>query len=201
MYCKLDTMSSIERILNAALVLVRRRKGTAVSMEAIAQAAGLSRQAVYLHFADRAQLMVALVRHAHEKLGPAGKVREVEDAPSGEAALRTWVAAQSVMNPRIWQVARSFDGVRRTDPDAEAAWQDRQKHRHEKCRAIIARIRKEGALKSGLATNTATDLLWTITSLRTWEELVLESGWTAAQYRKRLTHLLVDALLERTGTR
>lgn len=79
-------------------------------------------------------------------------------------------------------------------------WQDRQKHRHEKCRAIITRIGKEGALKSGLATDTATDLLWTITSLRTWEELVLESGWTAAQYRERLTHLLVDALFERTRT-
>jgi AcrR family transcriptional regulator len=168
-------------------------------MAAIAQAAGLSRQALYLHFADRAQLMVALVRHAHEKLGPASKAREVDDAPGGEAALRTWVAAQATMNPRIWPVAWAFDGVRRTDKDAEAAWQDRQKHRHEKCRAIIERIRKEGALKPGLDAGTATDLLWTITSLRTWEELVLDRGWTADQYRERVTLLLLDALLDRTG--
>ena len=40
----------------------------------------------------------------------------------------------------------------------------------------------------------AADLLWTITSLRTWEDLVLQRGWTAAPYEERIGGLLLEAL-------
>jgi hypothetical protein len=40
----------------------------------------------------------------------------------------------------------------------------------------------------------ASDLLWTLTSLRTWEDLVLQRGWTAAQYEERMNRLLQAAL-------
>lgn len=43
----------------------------------------------------------------------------------------------------------------------------------------------------------AADLLWTLTSLRTWEDLVLERGWTAAEYEKRVTDRVLDALTEK----
>jgi AcrR family transcriptional regulator len=49
-------------------------------MAHIAKAARLSRQAVYLHFADRAELMAALARHVHESLGlPAAIQRMMTD--------------------------------------------------------------------------------------------------------------------------
>ena len=46
----------------------------------------------------------------------------------------------------------------------------------------------------GLGEREAADLLWSITSLRSWEDLVLERGWTAAQYRRRVTAILVATL-------
>src|SRR5579862_3918482 len=112
-----STNSNI-RILDAALALIKRRKGADVSMAEIANAARLSRQAVYLHFADRSDLMLALVRHAHEKLGAAKRLRKVEEARTGVGALRVWVALQAQMNPSVWSVARALEVVRRTDEAA-----------------------------------------------------------------------------------
>ena len=77
------------RVLDAALRLIRKRGHATVTMAQIAKAARLSRQAVYLHFADRAELMAALARHVHERLGlPASIQRMMADAPTGIALIR-----------------------------------------------------------------------------------------------------------------
>jgi AcrR family transcriptional regulator len=191
----MSSANSNIRILNAALALIERRKGADVSMAEIAKAARVSRQAVYLHFADRADLMLALVRYAHEKLGIAEQVIKLEQAANGVAAMKVWVSLQARNNPSVWPVARSLEVVRRTDAAAEQGWQDRSKHRLELCRQIVARMYNDRALKKRITPEVATELLWSVTSLRAWEELVLERGWTASQYEQRITTLLCDALV------
>jgi len=166
------------RILDAALALIKRRKGADVSMAEIAKAARVSRQAVYLHFADRADLMLALVRYAHEKLGVAEQVIKLEQAANGVAAMKRWVSLQARNNPSVWPVARSLEVVRRTDEAAEQGWQDRSKHRLELCRQIVTRMYNDRVLKKRITPEVATELLWSVTSLRAWEELVLVRGWT-----------------------
>ena len=68
----MSSPDSRARVLDAALRLIRKRGDAAVTMAQIAKAARLSRQAVYSHFADRADLMVALARHVNESLGLTG---------------------------------------------------------------------------------------------------------------------------------
>jgi AcrR family transcriptional regulator len=189
-----SSTNSKTRILDVALALITKRKGADVSMAAIAKAARVSRQAMYLHFTDRADLMLALVRHADEKRGMEAEIRKIREAPTGVAAMSAMVALQARMNPGIWAIARALDAVRRTDEAAEQGWQDRLNHRLQGCRQIVARMQQEGTLKSGIGQDDAADLLWNITSLRTWEDLVLTRGWTAAQYEERITRLLCDAI-------
>jgi len=174
--------------------MIQKRGGADVTMAEIAKAARVSRQAVYLHFADRADLLTALVRHADEKRGLATAIRKITEAPDGIAALHEMVALQARMNPSIWAVARAFDAVRRLDTAAERSWQDRLQHRLEGCRAVVERLCREGLLRPGLTPAAAADLLWTLTSLRTWEDLVLQRGWSAAQYEDRVGQLLTSAL-------
>jgi len=71
------------RVLDAALRLIRKRGDAAVTMADIAKAARLSRQAVYLHFADRADLMVALARHVNESLGLPAEIQRLMNSPTG----------------------------------------------------------------------------------------------------------------------
>jgi AcrR family transcriptional regulator len=191
-----EILSTSDQILEAAGALMTKRGGADVTMAEIAKAAKLSRQAVYLHFSDRAQLLLSLAQYIDEKRGLGEEIRRLREAPTGVEALRIAVSIQVRMNPGVWAIARAVDAVRRTDADAEKSWQDRLKHRLEGCREIVGRLQQEGSLKQGLDAQTATDLLWSITSLRMWEDLVLDRGWSPQQYEKRITALLQSALLK-----
>jgi AcrR family transcriptional regulator len=190
--------NSIGRILDASLALITRRGDARVTMAQIAAAARVSRQAVYLHFKDRADLMVALARHLDETLGLPAEIQRIVAAPSGVAMIDAQVSLQARRNPALWAVARAVDAVRRTDAAAERAWQDRLGHRLDGCRRIVARLESEDNLRPGLDPPVAADLLWTMTSLRMWEDLVLERKWSPQKYRREVARLLLDALT-RTG--
>ena len=192
----MSSRNSRERILDAALALITKKGDAAVTMADIAAAAEVSRQAVYLHFADRAALMLALVRHVDEKRKLEDEIAKIREAPDGIAALRLTVAVAARMNPKVWSVARGLDAVRRTDSAAERGWQDRLQHRLLGARQLIARLQKEGTLRAGLDASAAADLLWSLTSLRMWEDLVLERDWSAKAYEEHLTSLLLGALTE-----
>jgi len=175
--------------------LIRTRGHATVTIAQIAKAARLSRQAVYLHFADRAELMAALARHVHESLGlPAAIQRMMTDAPTGIELIEADVSMQARFNPAVWAVARAVDAVRRTDAAAARAWRERLNSRLARCRVIVSRLKTEGSLRPGLDPSVAADLLWTMTSLRMWEDLVLEREWSPKQYQRYVTNLLIGAL-------
>ncbi|HEY2151130.1 MAG TPA: TetR/AcrR family transcriptional regulator [Vicinamibacterales bacterium] len=182
------------RIFEAAWNLIVVRGETGFTMAQIAKKAKISRQALYLHFADRAQLLDALVKYADEKRGLTSAIQHIADAPTARAALDRMVSLQALQNPRIWAIALAFESVRRTDKAAQRSWQGRQAGRLETCRTIIERLRREGELRPRLTMEEAADLLYMITSLSTWEDLVLVRGWTADQYQERVTRLLLEAL-------
>ena len=182
------------RILDAALARLRDNQGGSLTMAEVAEQAGVSRQAVYLHFSDRTALLVALVHHVDEALGLPAKVAAIAQAPSARAAVAAMVALQAGDNPGLWPVARIFDSLRYGDPAVEAAWQDRLADRLRDCRALAQRFADEGALAPHLSLDAAADLLWTLTSLRLWEDLVIGRGWSAERYRSHVTYLAVGAV-------
>jgi len=190
----MSSSGSRDRILDAALRLIRARGDASVTMARIAKAARLSRQAVYLHFADRAALMIAVSRRLRESLGLPADMQRVMNAPTGIKMIEDMVLMQTRRNPDVWAVARAVDAVRRTDPAAGRVWQDRLQSRLESCRAIVSRLKAEGSLRSGLDPSIAADLLWTMTSLRMWEDLVLEREWSPEQYQRYVTNVLLGAL-------
>lgn len=189
-----EKVSGKEKVLEAALVLVTKRGGADVSMEQVARAARMSRQAVYLHFADRGSLFLALVRYSDEKRGLEAEIQKIRGAPTGLEAMRLMVSLQARKNDEIWAAARALDAVRRTDRAVEKSWQDRLQHRLELCRDIVRRLQQDGDLLPEMGEETAADLLWTITSLRMWEDLVLSRGWSAAKYEQWVYTILLRSL-------
>jgi AcrR family transcriptional regulator len=71
------------------------------TMAQIAKKAKVSRQALYLHFADRAQLLDALVRYADEKRGLTSAIQHIVDAPTAREALGRMVSLQALQNPHL----------------------------------------------------------------------------------------------------
>jgi len=147
-------------------------------MADVARAAGLSRQAIYLHFPDRKTLLIALLLRARED-HPSPKL---ENAPSARAALGTLVARFAEIYPKVWPVVRAQEsetGDRSVAPD---------------CRALAERFRSEGALAPHLSPAAAADLLSTLLSLAVWKELVMVRGWDGARYKSHIVFLAAGAL-------
>lgn len=165
-----------QKILDAALSCAE--KGPDFTMADVAQAAGLSRQTVYLHFPDRASLLAALLARLESERKPVG----IEDAPSARAALAALVARLAETYPKRWPVVRALAGEAADIALASAA------------RALAERFRSEGALATHLSPSTAADLLATLLSLAVWRELVIGRGWDSARYKSHITFLAAGAV-------
>ena len=165
-----------DRIMDAAFSCAQ--EGPDFTMADVARAAGLSRQAIYLHFPDRKTLLVALALRFREE-HPSPKIK---DAPSARAALNMLVARFAEVYSELWPVVRALDdeaGNRGVAPD---------------CHALVQRFREEGALASHLSPATAADLLATLLSLSVWKELVLGRGWDSARYKSHIAFLAAGAI-------
>jgi AcrR family transcriptional regulator len=196
----LDSMSSGDpatraRILLAARELLEKSPGAPVSMGQVARHAGLSRQALYLHFADRASLFVEVSRMADTTARTPDRQRRVDQAPTARDALREAIALQAALKPELRGIATALDVLRRTDPAAGAAWKEREHARLHRCETVVTRLHAEGDLAPAWDVPTAARLLWAVTSQRVWDDLVADQGWSTRRYRTHLTAMLEAALL------
>jgi len=183
------------RILAAARALLEERPGTGPSMGQVGARAGVSRQALYLHFADRSALLLEVTRAADAAARTPEEQSRVDQAPDGRAALAEAVALQARLKPRLHAVASALDALRPSDPAAQAAWEEREHARLGRCEQVVARLATEEALAPEWTAGTAARLMWAATSQRVWDDLVLDQGWTEQEYTAYLTCLLDRALL------
>src|SRR5215467_16133458 len=97
-----DVVRSIERpqnarsrrtgaaLLQATRDLIDEQGFEALTMAAVAERAGVSRRAVYLHFSTRAELVTALFGRLGETEGIGASLQRVWDSPDAAAALAEW---------------------------------------------------------------------------------------------------------------
>ncbi len=191
-----EPLSTRDRIINSALKLIEQDRKGPVSMVAIAKAAGLSRQALYLTFADKADLYLALVRRVDELRGAAAENEKIRAVQDGEGALNALIESQARLLPALQSIANAMDVLRRHDPDADKAWQDRLDARMALCEPIAQKLFDEGRLRSGLSLRKAADMIWILSSFRTWDDLVNGRGWSAEDYVEHITQVLRSSLID-----
>lgn len=178
-----DTRS---RILETTANLLLERYGSGVSMQEIAEATGISRQAVYLHFPTRAELMIAAVRYLDGIYGLDDEVRRFREAQTGPEILDAFVEFWGNYVPKIYGVAKALMALRDVDDAAAATWKDRMDSVKNGCRRTIETIEYEGLLSPEWTVDEAVDLMWTALSIESWEKLTIESGWSREAYITRL---------------
>ena len=176
--------------------LLEQSQGEAVRLKDIAKAAGVSRQAIYLHFGSRVGLMVATVQYVDEVAGFMVRSQHVREEEDGEAAVRLFVAFWSEYVPTIYGLAKQLLILRETDKGAAAAWEDRMDSlRNGPCRFLIERLERQGRLNSAWETEAAIDFFWMLISIQTWESLVIERGWTGENYASKLNQTIQHTLV------
>lgn len=135
-----------ERILKAGHELLLSKRG--FSMGAVAERAGVSRQAVYLHFADRYALVEAVVDEARAAAGADGVLEAIESAPTAHAALGAFLAATVRLVETSGGLGLAVEAALAGDPKLAARWAKRR-GRRAAIAAVAQRLTQEGGLLPG----------------------------------------------------
>ena len=183
------------RILEATWRLMVERNGQGVRMRDVAEAAGVSRQAVYDHFGSRAELMVATARYGDEVRGLDERLGVYRAASGGVERLEAFVEFWGNYIPEIHGIARALLAARESDEAVAAAWDDRMRVVQEACNDIVGRLQRDGALAPEWSLDEAGEMLWTLLSIGNWENLTLERGWPMSLYVARMKELTKHAFV------
>ena len=99
-----ESQNTRTRILTAALKLLET--GEKTRMTDIARAAGISRQALYLHFETRADLLIAVTRHVDELNNSDDLLAASRAATTGVARLDAYIETWGGYIPVVYKVAK-----------------------------------------------------------------------------------------------
>jgi AcrR family transcriptional regulator len=182
------------RVLDCAWDIVRDGGAGALTVGAVARAAGVSRQLVYLHFENRAGLLVAMTRRHDRTSGFIDRVVEAREMPPVEG-LEALVRAWCDYIPAIFPVARALEAASIAGDDGGEAWTDRMADFHEALRIAIGRVEAARRLAPGWTVDQAADWAYARTHLDAWSHLVVERGWYPADYVERLVRSLLGELV------
>src|SRR6056297_1402336 len=170
------------RILEATCTLLGSSPGTAARMSDIARRAGVSRQALYLHFPNRTELFIAATRHQDETFGLNAALEAGICAGPGQARLTALIRAWGDYIPHIFGMAKTLMVLKETDEEAARAWNERMADFREACATVVTVLAGDGQLTATMTQEEATDWLWTQLSITNWELLTRTCGWDQARY-------------------
>jgi len=187
---KVDTR---RRLLAAARELIESGHYS-VGLGEIGRRAGVSRQAVYLHFASRAELLASLTSSIEQEADLGGLLAPVYSARSGVEALRHLIDAGAQFEPQIHAMAQAALRMQ-DDPTVAAISDERMRRRFAAMRQVVERIESEGQLATGWDVETAAGFVWSLTAPSTFDLLVVQHGWSPQKWADSTFQLLRDAFV------
>lgn len=183
-----------EHILQVSWDLVAEQ-GSTLKLTEVAAKAGVSRQALYLHFGDRSGLLLALVRHMDETLDLGTSLAHVHAAADAGEMLRRTMRLNTGFWSAVLPVSRILEAAQYEDEALGAAWRDRMAFRQRTFGAIIRLIDDMGELAPDWTIGTAAELLYGVAHFDTWRELTRHLGWSEDLYVDTMTRMLRRSLL------
>jgi AcrR family transcriptional regulator len=184
-------------ILEAAWRLLEGR-GAGISLEDVARAAGVSRQAVYLHFENRNELLVAVTDHARERTGLARLEARLEAARTPRQIFAVLARLTVRFHRATAGVSLAVEALCREDSAFAASWGARPSGRLATAEGVARRLARARAL-AVRPVRRAADLVWALTGPSLYDQLTVRRGWSARAYERQLAALLAASLVRRTS--
>ena len=189
---ELDTRT---RILETTWALLEKQPGQSLSMGKIAKASDISRQALYLHFTSRAELLIATTRYVDEVKGLNQRLAKIQQCSSGKEMLQVLIKEWGNYIPEVYGVSKALMMTKDTDEAAAEAWSEIMGCLHDVCVEIIQRLGKENKRSLDWGEKSASDFLWTLISIQSWEQLTLECNWNNDQYISHITQTVMASIV------
>ena len=188
-------------VVDAAAELFIGQGYAATTMDAIAEAAGVSRKTVFASGGSKFTLLKdafdwSLVGD-DEPIPMADRppVRRIIATSDPAEAVRLWAAMITDTATRAAPIAAVLSAAAHVDAEAAELLRVADEHRHEGARAFVAHLAAIGGLRTGLTRAGAADLCWLAMDPVPFLRLVMERGWSPARYRRWLTAAVSRELL------
>jgi AcrR family transcriptional regulator len=184
------------RILSEAWAMIEAGRLDDLTMAAVAAAAGVSRQTVYVQFGSRAGLLVEMVRRRDEANPRGEQVDAAIASPDPVEALVGFTRALAGWWQDIHPIAQALFAAALTDEAATAAWDDRMAHLHAFTEQVVQRLAEAGVLAHGWEPAQASDWLAAQLNPVGWVLLVQDAGWTQSDYEERMATIVQTVLVD-----
>ena len=159
------------RILESMRAALRSAPSEPLSVEKVAQSAGVARSTVYLVFGSRAGLFDALGQDLLDRTGFRRIVAAVA-LPDARDAVREALRASASVYAAERDVARAIYSMWWLEPDAvRGVFEVLERGRAEGQRTLADRLASEGHLRPDVTVDEATDILWMVTSFDAFDQL------------------------------
>lgn len=186
--------STRDRILDASWKLLERGAGKSVRMVDIAAQANVSRQAVYLLFENRANLVQETRNFVDAKYGVKDEIDRVLSQNSATQTLKAYVLFWSEYLSHIHGLAHAMQVGALHDKAAARARQDCLDDHFKVCCEIAKRLKNEKALANGWSEQSAAEMIFSVISLDMWLELVVVRRWSTIQLAEHQFALLIGGI-------
>ena len=135
------------QILEAARAMFEELGYYGAGLGAVAKTAGVSRQAIYLHFPSKAELLTALHLHIFATdVVPAVERHPITDAMTALEALDATIAVDVEVAAKVWRIHEALTAARRQHPEVEQTLRPREEERYAGLLGLGRRLKREGAL-------------------------------------------------------
>jgi AcrR family transcriptional regulator len=174
-----------ERLLDAAWEEALERGVSDLTLASVGRRAGVSRQAVYLHFGNRATLLVEMTaRHDHQSgfRKRLAATRKLDPRDGFVRMLEAWFDYV----PQILPVSLALEAAAFTEGDGAEAYRDRMADWRSGIEVAVTRLAEAGALVDGFDVDRATDWTWASIHPTTYHHLTAECGWTPDAVRRQI---------------
>ncbi|MEV1131239.1 helix-turn-helix domain-containing protein [Agromyces sp. NPDC049794] len=130
-------------------------------------------------------------------------IRRINEEPDPVRQLQLYAATQPGIWSRVGPLLRVLDAAADSDPTLVALQERLATERRNGLRHGFGRmLEQRGVLRSGVTAERAGDIVYTVCGQANYLALVLDCGWSDAEYEEWLADTLVSALLPpRTSSR
>ena len=184
-----------QAIVQAARKLFTQQGYQAITLQAIAQEATVAVPTLYAVFGSKAAILSALVKSAgaDEEIRAMARAAFAETDPKRQLraaahVIRSILERDADITDLLWQAGGG-------DPDLADAWRQAHRQRLARLGELLELLAQKGALKSHLTIQTATEILWALSSPEVYRLLVGEQGWTPQRYEDWLAETTATLLL------
>jgi AcrR family transcriptional regulator len=193
------TRAAIIRAAHAEFV---ERGFAGATIAAVAKRSKVATQTVYFVFHTKAELISAVIDAAvigEEEVPPelTGWWRAMEEEPDPAKALRIFVRGAAPAYERAAAISEVLRAAALTDDEVRRTHEHHEGLRRSGYRLVVEGLEAKGALRRGLDTETATDVLLTVYGDSTYHLLRTEQGWSHVQVVDWLADVVPDLLLDR----